>query len=173
MSAADPPTRLARKLGFVDAVVVGLGAMIGAGVFAAVAPAARAAGNGLLIGLLIAAVIAGCNATSSASLAALYPESGGTWVYARKRLSNFWGFIAGWAVLVYYAIANACALTLSAQERRWPRFVAVVGVVGCVAVAVSLPRASVIAGACVLLLGAAIHLLRRRLAPPPPTNEQP
>ena len=67
---------LARRLGLGDAVVVGLGAMLGAGVFASFAPAAQVAGSGLLIGLAVAAVVAYCNATSSARLAALYPESG-------------------------------------------------------------------------------------------------
>src|SRR5688500_20103670 len=80
------PTRLARRLGTFDAVVIGLGSMIGAGVFAAFGPAARAAGNGLILGLAIAAFVAYCNATSSAQLAAIYPESGGTYVYGRKRL---------------------------------------------------------------------------------------
>ena len=47
----QPPTRLARNLGLGDAVVIGLGSMIGAGVFAAVGPAADAAGTGLLLGL--------------------------------------------------------------------------------------------------------------------------
>jgi APA family basic amino acid/polyamine antiporter len=92
----DEPSRLARRLGTFDAVTIGLGAMIGAGVFAAIGPAASAAGAGLLIGLLIAAFVAYCNATSSAELASLYPESGGTYVYGRKRLGAFWGFIAGW-----------------------------------------------------------------------------
>ena len=60
------PTRLARKLGTADAVVIGLGAMLGAGVFAAIAPAARAAGDGLLIGLLIAGFVAFRFAASAA-----------------------------------------------------------------------------------------------------------
>jgi basic amino acid/polyamine antiporter, APA family len=93
-------TRLARKLGTTDAVVVGLGAMIGAGVFAAPGPAAEAAGSGLLLGLAVAAVVAYANATSSAQLAALYPESGGTYVYGRRRLGRFWGFLAGWGFVV-------------------------------------------------------------------------
>jgi len=67
----EAPSRLARRLGTGDAVVVGLGSMIGAGVFAAFGPAAAAAGNGLVLALAIAAVVAYCNATSSA---ALYPE---------------------------------------------------------------------------------------------------
>src|ERR1044071_2513048 len=79
-------SRLARRLGTFDAVVVGLGSMVGAGIFAALSPAARYAGSALLIGLVIAGAVAYCNATSSARLAALYPESGGTYVYGRRRL---------------------------------------------------------------------------------------
>jgi APA family basic amino acid/polyamine antiporter len=96
----EEPTRLARRLGTADAVIIGLGSMIGAGVFAAFGPAARAAGNGLLVGLALAALVAYCNATSSAELAALYPESGGTYVYGRKRLGPFWGFVAGWSFVI-------------------------------------------------------------------------
>lgn len=105
-------TSLQRRLGVGDAVIVGLGSMIGAGVFAALAPAARAAGSGLLIGLAVAAIIAYCNATSSARLAALYPESGGTYVYGRRRLGPFWGYLAGWAFVVgKTASCAAMALT--------------------------------------------------------------
>ena len=67
---AGPGTSgLRRTLGTGDAVVVGLGAMLGAGIFAALAPAARAAGSALLLGLALAAVVAYCNAMSSARLA--------------------------------------------------------------------------------------------------------
>ena len=95
-----PPATLARRLGLGDAVALGLGSMIGAGVFAAFGPAAAAAGSGLLIGLVIAAMVAYANATSSARLAAVYPESGGTYVYGRERLGPFWGFLAGWAFVI-------------------------------------------------------------------------
>src|SRR3954452_13657339 len=112
-SAAGAPDRLARRLGLGDAVVIGLGSMIGAGAFAAFAPAAEAAGAGLLIGLAVAAVVAYCNATSSARLAALYPESGGTYVYGRKRLGSFWGYLAGWGFVVgKTASCAAMALTV-------------------------------------------------------------
>ena len=60
--------------------------MIGAGIFVALAPAAGAAGSALLVALGVAAVVAYCNATSSARLAALHPDSGGTYVYGRERL---------------------------------------------------------------------------------------
>ena len=110
-----PPTRLARRLDLSDAVVIGLGSMIGAGVFAALGPAAGAAGSGLLIGLALAVAVAYCNATSSARLAAVYPQSGGTYVYGRERLGDFWGYLAGWGFVVgKTASCAAMALTFGA-----------------------------------------------------------
>ena len=115
---------LARRLGTGDAVVIGLGSMVGAGVFAAFAPAARAAGAGLLIGLALAAAVAYCNATASAQLAAEYPESGGTYVYGRARLGPWWGFLAGWGFVVgKTASCAAMALTFAAYTvpTQWQR----------------------------------------------------
>jgi APA family basic amino acid/polyamine antiporter len=252
------PTRLARRLGVGDAVVIGLGSMIGAGVFVAIGPAARIAGAGLLLGLVVAGSVAFCNATSSAALAAVHPASGGTYVYGRERLGPFWGYLAGWGfvvgkiascaavaltvgayaapswprpvavaavvgltavnlrgvhktaaltrvivilvlvalalvaagaivvglvavtdlrhaigfssfcVLTYYAIANASAWTLSPAQRRWPRGLAVAGLVGCATLALTLPPASAIAGACVLAVGALVRIVRRRHRAPGP-----
>ncbi|MEV7802987.1 APC family permease [Microbispora sp. NPDC088329] len=110
---------LKRRLGPADAVVIGLGSMIGAGVFAAFAPAARVAGSGLLLGLGAAAVVAYCNATSSARLAARYPASGGTYVYGRERLGEFWGYLAGWAFVVG-KIASCAAMALTVGSYVWP-----------------------------------------------------
>jgi basic amino acid/polyamine antiporter, APA family len=103
---------LARRLGTGDAVVIGLGSMIGAGVFSAFAPAAQAAGSGLLIGLALAAAVAYCNAVASAQLAAQYPTSGGTYVYGRERLGDWWGFVAGWGFVVG-KIASCAAMALT------------------------------------------------------------
>lgn len=111
--------QLARRLGVGDAVVIGLGSMLGAGVFAAFGPAARAAGSGLLIGLGIAAAVAYCNATSSARLAALYPESGGTYVYGTRRLAAFWGYLAGWSFVVGKT-ASCAAMALTVGSYVWP-----------------------------------------------------
>ena len=106
------PGQLDRRLGETDAVVIGLGAMIGAGVFVAVGPAARAAGSSLLIGLAVAAIVAYCNAMSSAWLAARHPESGGTYVYGRTRLGPFWGYLAGWGFVVG-KLASCAAMALT------------------------------------------------------------
>ena len=138
MTAADAgPPALARRLGTRDAVVVGLGSMLGAGVFAAFTPAAKAAGTWLLVGLAVAAVVAYCNATASAQLAAAYPTSGGTYVYGRERLGPWWGFLAGWSFVVgKTASCAAMALTFAAYAAppAWQRPVAVAAVAALVAV---------------------------------------
>ncbi|GIE37943.1 conserved hypothetical transport protein [Actinoplanes lobatus] len=124
---------LARRLGTRDAVVIGLGSMIGAGVFAAFGPAARAAGNGLLIGLVLAAFIAYCNATASAQLAAVHPTSGGTYVYGRERLGHWWGFTAGWGFVVgKTASCAAMALTVATYAIPGPWWAQRAFAVACV-----------------------------------------
>ena len=130
---------LARRLGTADAVLIGVGSMVGAGVFAVWAPAARAAGNGLLIGLLLAGIVAYCNAASSAQLAAVYPLSGGTYVYGRERLGPWWGFAAGWSFLIGKT-ASCAAMALTFATYAVPgnepvrRVVALAAVAGLTAV---------------------------------------
>ncbi|NKZ14067.1 amino acid permease [Mycolicibacterium septicum DSM 44393] len=126
------PGGLQRRLGTTDAVVIGLGSMVGAGIFAALAPAAAAAGSGLLIGLAVAAVVAYCNATSSARLAARYPQSGGTYVYGRERLGEFWGYTAGWSFIVGKT-ASCAAMALTVGMYVWPQWAHAVAVAAVVA----------------------------------------
>ncbi|MCQ4194452.1 APC family permease [Streptomyces parvulus] len=125
-------SELRRTLGVGDAVVVGLGAMIGAGVFAALAPAAGAAGTGLLTGLAVAAAVAYCNAMSSARLAARHPVSGGAYVYGRERLGEFWGCLAGWSFIVGKT-ASCAAMALTVGAYVWPEWSHVVAVAAVVA----------------------------------------
>ncbi|MDT5314924.1 MAG: basic amino acid/polyamine antiporter, family [Mycobacterium sp.] len=135
MAAPEPPA-LRRSLGTIDAVTIGLGSMLGAGIFVALAPAAAAAGSALLLGLAIAAVVAYCNATSSARLAVLYPQSGGTYVYGRERLGPFWGYLAGWSFVVGKT-ASCAAMALTVGVYAWPEYshaVAVAAVVALTAV---------------------------------------
>ncbi|XTZ16294.1 APC family permease [Micromonospora echinospora] len=124
--------RLARRLGLADAVVIGLGSMLGAGVFVVFAPAAAVAGGvGLLLAVALAGFVAFCNATSSARLAARYPESGGTYVYGRERLGRYAGFLAGWGFVVGKT-ASCAAMALTIGAYLWPgqaRLVAVAAVV--------------------------------------------
>jgi basic amino acid/polyamine antiporter, APA family len=128
--------RLDRRLGLADAVVIGVGAMLGAGVFSAVGPAAGAAGRWLLAGLGIAGAVAYANASSSAALAARYPESGGAYAYGRRRLGPFWGFLAGWAFLAG-KLGSCAAMALTLGSYVAPGMARVVALGGLAAVTVA------------------------------------
>ncbi|MEU3471762.1 APC family permease [Rhodococcus sp. NPDC006774] len=132
----NPPS-LSRRLGLFDAIAIGVGSMVGAGVFAAFAPASAVAGTGLLIGLAIAAVVAFCNATASAQLAAQYPTSGGTYVYGRERLGEWPGFLAGWSFVIGKTASSAAtALVFAAYiaPAGYTKVVAVLAIVALTAV---------------------------------------
>ena len=128
---------LARRLTLPDAVAIGLGSMIGAGVFAVWAPAIGVAGSGILIALAIAAFVAYCNAAASAQLAAVHPVAGGTYAYARAEIGPWWGFIAGWCFVIgKIASCAAMAMTFAAYAAPagWQVPVAVTAVVALAAV---------------------------------------
>jgi basic amino acid/polyamine antiporter, APA family len=60
---------------------------------------------------------------------------------------------SSFGVLVYYGIANASALTQPAEQRRWPRPLHILGVLGCAVLVASLPVVSVIAGVIMFAAG--------------------
>ena len=66
---------------------------------------------------------------------------------------------SSFGVLVYYAIANLCALTQDDSHRRWPRWVQSGGLAGCLLLSLSLPIGSMLAGMLVIAVG----LLGRRV----------
>ena len=70
--------------------------------------------------------------------------------------------VSGVAVLTYYAITNAAALTLTAVDRRWPRWVAVLGLVGCVVLVVALPPMAIATGVATLALGVLVRWVAAR-----------
>ncbi len=77
-------------------------------------------------------------------------------------LTDLRGAIAfsSFGVLLYYAIANLAALTQPREQRRYPRGLQVVGLVGCVGLVVTLPVWGVVAGVVVVVIGVAIRMLR-------------
>jgi basic amino acid/polyamine antiporter, APA family len=113
-SPATAPPGLRRDLGLLDAVGVGFGAIIGAGIFVVTGVAAGIAGPAFLVGLFVAGIAATCNALSSAQLAAEYPQSGGTYEYGYRVLNPWAGFAAGWMFLASkIAAAGTVALGLA------------------------------------------------------------
>ena len=66
---------------------------------------------------------------------------------------------SGVTILTYYAITNAASLTLQARQRRWPRSIAIVGIAGCLILAVALPFAAIASGVAVLIVGVIVGRL--------------
>lgn len=98
-SPPDSSPTLRRDLGLLDAVGIGFGAIVGAGIFVVTGLAAGVAGPAFLVGLGLAGIAATANALSSAQLAARYPQSGGTYEYGYRLLHPWAGFAAGWLFL--------------------------------------------------------------------------
>lgn len=153
---------LARRLTLRDAVAIGLGSMIGAGVFSVWGPASTVAGSGLLIALAVAAVVAFCNATASAQLAAAHPVAGGTYAYARAEIGPWWGFVAGWGFVIgKIASCAAMAMTFAAYAAPagWRVPIAVLAVAAlCVVNCLGVTRTALVTRILVVvsLLGLAV-----------------
>jgi APA family basic amino acid/polyamine antiporter len=60
---------------------------------------------------------------------------------------------SSFAVLTYYALTNAASWTLTADQRRWPRWLTVTGLLGCIVLALTLPREVVLGGILLLAVG--------------------
>jgi APA family basic amino acid/polyamine antiporter len=60
---------------------------------------------------------------------------------------------SSFGVLIYYAIANASAMTQPPEQRRWPRVLNGLGLVGCVMLVVTLPWPAIVAGLVVFAVG--------------------
>ena len=69
---------------------------------------------------------------------------------------------SSFGVLTYYAIANAAAFTLGPGERRWPRLVSVIGLIGCATLVATLPLDAVVAGIGMFAIGFGGRALSRR-----------
>jgi APA family basic amino acid/polyamine antiporter len=107
--APSTPTSLTRSVGLVDAILLGLGSILGTGVFVVLGLAAGISGTGVLLAVGLAALVATANALSAAQLAAAHPVSGGTYEYGYKFLTPALGFSAGWMFLCAKSASAATA----------------------------------------------------------------
>ncbi len=98
----------ARSLGLFDASMIGIGAMIGAGIFVLTGIAAGEAGPGALLAFALNGVVTLLTALCYAELASAYPRSGGGYSYVAKAFPGPAGFAAGWMLWFCYIIA--CSL---------------------------------------------------------------
>ena len=104
--------QLKRVLGSVDVTMIGIGAIIGAGIFAMVGEAAVGASSGypagptLLISFLLTGIACGFSALCYAELAAMVPISGSAYTYAYATMGELIAWIIGWDLIIEYAIGN-------------------------------------------------------------------
>ena len=100
--------KLPRVLGSFDVTMIGIGAIIGAGIFAMLGEAATKGGAGpsLIISIILTAIACGFAALCYAELAAMVPISGSAYTYAYATLGELAAWIIGWDLILEYAIGN-------------------------------------------------------------------
>ncbi len=99
---------LSRDLNLLDITLLGIAAMIGAGIFALIGIASGIAGPAILLAFLLNGMIATLTGLSYAELGSAVPEAGGSYIWVKEALGDFVGFLAGWCS--WSANSIACAL---------------------------------------------------------------
>jgi basic amino acid/polyamine antiporter, APA family len=101
-----PTQGLERRLTCVNLLLLGIGAVIGAGIFVMTGTAAaHYAGPAIVLSFAIAAVACLCAGLCYAELASMFPVAGGAYSYTRAALGNFGGWVVGWCLLLEYLLA--------------------------------------------------------------------
>jgi amino acid transporter/nucleotide-binding universal stress UspA family protein len=103
-----PVTELARDMGLMHVTMIGVGAMIGAGIFVLTGLAAGVSGPALLLVFALNGLVTGLTAMSYAELGSCFPEAGGGYLWVKEALPQPNGFLSGW--ISWFAHAVACSL---------------------------------------------------------------
>ena len=106
--AQQHTTELARDMGLMHVTMIGVGAMIGAGIFVLTGLAAGIAGPALLLVFLFNGLVTGLTAMAYAELGSCFPEAGGGYLWVKEALPQPSGFLSGW--ISWFAHAVACSL---------------------------------------------------------------
>jgi len=111
-TADDDRIRLRRSLGPLDVTLLGVGAIVGAGIFATMGTAAAGdaarpgAGPSLVLSFVITAVVCGFAALCYAELASMVPVAGSAYTYAYGTFGELAAWIIGWDLIIEYAVGN-------------------------------------------------------------------
>ncbi len=108
MKKFSTEVHLSREMGLWDAALIGVGAMIGAGIFVLTGIAAGVAGPGLIITFSLNGLVALLTAFSYAELGSCFHDAGGGYLWVKEGLPKWNGFISGW--MSWFAHAVACSL---------------------------------------------------------------
>ncbi|MCY4144910.1 MAG: amino acid permease [Chloroflexi bacterium] len=98
---------LVRSLGLFDITMIGVGAMIGAGIFVLTGIAAGTAGPALILAFALNGVITVLTAMVYAELGSAIPEAGGGYLWVKEGLPGPNGFLAGWMSWFAHAVAGS------------------------------------------------------------------
>ncbi len=104
--APGEQVRLRRSLGTFDLTMMGIAAIIGAGIFAMVGEASFKGGPGVIFLFIFAAIACGFAALCYAEFASKIPIAGSAYTYAYASFGELLAWIIGWDLLVEYAIGN-------------------------------------------------------------------
>jgi amino acid transporter/nucleotide-binding universal stress UspA family protein len=108
MSGAGTEIRLSREMRLLDVTMIGVGAMIGAGIFVLTGIAAGVAGPALIVAFLLNGFVSLLTAMAYAELGSCFHDAGGGYIWVKKGLPEPNGFLAGW--MSWFAQAVACSL---------------------------------------------------------------
>ena len=113
MREAGPPEQsLKRALGAFDILMLGIGAIIGAGIFATIGTAVAGdamrpgAGPGIVLSFILTAVACGFCGLCYAEFASIVPISGSAYTYSYATLGELVAWIIGWDLIIEYAVGN-------------------------------------------------------------------
>jgi amino acid transporter/nucleotide-binding universal stress UspA family protein len=104
----ETEVRLSREMTLMDATMIGVGAMIGAGIFVLTGIAAGVAGPALILAFLLNGFVALLTAMSYAELGSCYHDAGGGYLWVKEGLPRWNGFLSGW--MSWFAHAVACSV---------------------------------------------------------------
>jgi amino acid transporter/nucleotide-binding universal stress UspA family protein len=107
-SSQDTPVGLSRDLSLFSVTMIGVGAMIGAGIFVLTGIAAGVAGPAIIVAFLLNGIVAIFTASAYAELGGSIPEAGGGYLWVKSSLPQPSGFLSGW--MSWMAHSVACAL---------------------------------------------------------------
>src|SRR3989344_1749718 len=102
---------LRRDLGLFEAVLAGVGIIVGAGIYVLIGAAAGYAGNAVWLSFVISAVVALLTGLSYAELSSIYPEASGEYSYVEHNFNKKFAFVIGYLV-VFSLVIGAAAVSL-------------------------------------------------------------
>ena len=108
MKKFDTEVHLSREMSLLDVTLIGVGAMIGAGIFVLTGIAAGVAGPALILAFGLNGIVTVFTAMAYAELGSCFHDAGGGYLWVKEGLPKWNGFLAGW--MSWFAHAVACSL---------------------------------------------------------------